>query len=196
MTAMLNLFFVTVLGLSSQAAASGGHDHGSHGGVTSAKVAELALHRVGKLVDLKKIDASFVTHFHAVQVTVLPKGEASGAAYKALVYQAPNGGNHASVEILMDQAGKALSHQVNGSASAGAAQWPSKDPLSIAENALHFVLDQAGNEALKPFRASLVEMNLTAVDGVAKAVIKSSETSKVLVVSLSLSGAVINSEIQ
>lgn len=194
MKTMFQFLFVALMGLSTHAFADG--DHSGHGGVSAAKAAELALHRVGKLVDLKKIDASFVSHFHAVQLTTLPMGHESGAAYQAFIYQAPNAGQHAKVELLLDMAGKALSHKVVGTASAGSTQWPGKDPLTIAENAFHWVLDNGSNATVKPFFSNLSEMNLTATGSHAIATFKSTQTAQVLVVHLTLDGAVTKTEIQ
>ena len=194
MKKLFQILFVACLGLSTQALADGDHD--SHGGVEAAKAAELALHRVGKLVDLKKIDSSFVSQFHAVQVVSLPMGDASGAAYKVIVYQAPNGNQHANVEILLDIAGKALSHKVVGTPSAGGTQWPGQDPLTIGENAFHWVLDNSKTASVEPFFKGLTEMNLTAVNGEAVSTFKSAQTSQILVIHLTLDGAVTSAEIQ
>lgn len=194
MKTMFQFLFAALMGLSTQALADG--DHSGHGGVSAAKAAELALHRVGKLVDLKKIDASFVSQFHAVQITTLPMGDESGAAYQASVYQAPNAGQHAKVELLLDMAGKSLSHKVVGTASAGSVQWPSKDPLTLGELAFHYVIDNGSNATVKPFNEALSEMNLTAAGGHAVATFKSSQSSKVLVVHLTLDGAIVNTEVK
>lgn len=194
MKKMFQILFVALMALSTQAFADG--DHSGHGGVSVAKAAELALHRVGKLVDLKKIDASFVSQFHAVQITTLPMGHESGAAYQAFVYQAPNAGQHAKVELLLDMAGKTLSHKVVGTPSSGATQWTGKDPLTLGELAFHYVLDNATNATVKPFNDALTELNLTASGGHAIATFKSSQSTKVLVVHLTLDGKIVNTEVK
>ncbi len=195
---MKNVFKViamTVL-MSSQVWAHGG----SHGEITLAKASELALHRVGKLVDLKRIEPNFVNKFYAVQIVALPDGPAGSPSFKVLAHQAPGAdGTRMTVEIILDEKGKALSHKVNAGASSAAPDWPRKDPLTISENAFHYLLDN-GTGNLKPFAEASTEMTLSAGkdsngNTVAKAIFKSSQTNQKLEVTLSLDAVYITSQL-
>lgn len=174
---------------------------GSHGDITLAKASELALHRVGKLVDLRRIDPTFVNKFYAVQILALPDSTSGSPAFKAVVYQVPgaDGGAPLSVEIILDEKGKALSHKVNNGTSGVSPNWPAKDPLTIAENAFHYLLDN-GQGPLKPFAEALTEMTLLpSTDGngqsIAKATFKSSQTAQVLEVFMTLDGVYLSSQV-
>ena len=173
---------------------------GAHGDITLAKAAELALHRVGKLVDLKRIDGSFVNKFYAVQIIALADSPAGSPAFKALALQMPGAdGTQMSVEVTLDEKGKALSHKLNNGAASVAPNWPSKDPLTISENAFHYLLDNSTGP-LKTFAEGLTEMTLGPAkdakgQNVAKAVFKSSQTKQVLEVYLSLEGVYLNSQV-
>jgi hypothetical protein len=193
MKMFLSVTFATVISLSNFAFAHGG----AEGEISAAKAGELALHRIGKLVDLKKIDAAFVSQIAGVQVAVLPDGNSAGAAYKAIGYLSPGSdGKSSKIEILIDGAGKALSNVVSMAQGTSGVQWPSADPLTISENAFHYVLDHAADAAVKPYFDGFTQMTLAESNEEAEAVFKSSQSSKTLVVHVSLDGIVTSAEVK
>lgn len=156
--------------------------------ITLAKVAELACHRVERLVTLKKIDESFLYNFQGLEVTPLQPKQPTDPAYKALVNLLPGAdGSVSRLEIMMDIKGKALGHTVQEAQSAqNPPSWPDKDPVTITENALHYVLEGWQTDAkVKPFFTGFSSLILTQAKSrqgelLAKAEIFSHETASVL----------------
>ena len=165
--------------------------------LTMSKAAELACHRIERLVTLKRIDASFQDKIYALQIVKLTGAAAGQPAYKATAIQVPGAdGTFKKVEILMDDAGKGLSQNVVAGTEGSAPGWPDKDPVSLTENALHYVLENGPTKAeVKPFYTGLTEISLAqAKDAQGKVLanfsMKSSETPKVLLLTLKSDGTV------
>lgn len=170
--------------------------------VSPSKAAELGVHRVARLVSLRKIEDAFVDKFYAFRVEALGAGQPNGVFYRFRAYQAQgDDGTAKQVAIFLDENGKALSHEVtDGSVGTGPA-WGQKDPVTLMEMALHHVIDGASQPELAPFSRNLSEGSISQASvspqgTVALAVFKSASTSKVLNVLLTLNGAYIRSEVK
>lgn len=174
------------------------HDHG--GSVTNAKAAEIASHRVGRLVDTGKVAESFLTNMNQVTVVSLPHQNAGEPAFQVNVKQAPNSaGKQSDLKLVLDMKGKFLSHKIEAEVSgSAAAEWPESPVSELVETALHYVTEQNPTGIdMKPFNQSMKSMTVVqkkASDGSIQAamLIESSSTSKKLEVTLSSSGAILN----
>jgi len=181
-----------VLGLGLLGAMLGGNAAFAHG-VTNAKAAELALHRVERLVILKKIEESFQSKPQSVKVEAIAHQNEDDPSFKTTVYQVPGqDGSQKSIEIVFNEEGKTIKYTVNaGSDAVNAPTWGEKDATTLTENALHYVLDNAAvKPELVPFSqrlstlklspgtnaagapVALVEMGAAANDGVLRVRIK------------------------
>lgn len=111
--------------------------------VSQAKAAELALHRVERLVILKKIEESFLFQPLRLNLVRLDPQTESDPVFRATLEQFPAiDGTQKNLVLLMNGEGKTLSHVVNsGGEAQGAPQWPDIDPVTLLENALHYILD-------------------------------------------------------
>ncbi len=164
--------------------------------ISLAKAAELACHRIERLVTLKKIEENFLNRFYSLEAQALPQEEASDPAFKILVAQFPGlEGNSNKIELLMDLNGKTLSHKViPGPQSEGFPIWPDKDPVTLSENSLHYVLEGwVTNPALIPFFKGLKSLRLTQVKDsqgkiLARSEMHSSEMNEVLEVFVGTDG--------
>ncbi|HTL13455.1 MAG TPA: hypothetical protein VL588_13260, partial [Bdellovibrionota bacterium] len=133
--------------------------------VPNAKAAELSLHRIERLVILKKIDAAFETAVQSLRLERLDHQTPDQAAFQSTVTLVPAAdGTRMSVTIPMDETGKALSFAtVAGGAPAGAPAWPVVDAVTLAENCFHYIEDgyQAKPE-LVPFNDGVTSLDLVA----------------------------------
>jgi hypothetical protein len=167
--------------------------------VTSAKIAELTAHRIDWLVTLKKIDATFNSKLEKVEVSAA--GPAP-VAFRSLVSQTqPAQGNPIQVELLFDVTGKPLSFQVLPGGVAGPDPMfnGGQNAVSLFENSLHYVLDNAKDKQIAPFyngltSVTLVKGKLGSMD-VSQAHILSTATTSKLNVYLMLDGMFMSSEV-
>lgn len=166
-----------------------------------AKAAELACHRIERLVTLNKIDATFLSNFYSIQIVALPAGSPTDPAFKATGFLVPGPDNQGTkIDIMMDSKGKALAHTVVAGSLGQAPAWPVKDPVTLAENALHYVLDNGPSNAdVAPFYADLQDVSLLQVKDsqnqvFAKALFRSSRTTKVLEVILKSDGTFVSAK--
>ncbi len=167
-----------------------------------AKAAELGVHRVERLVTLKKIDETFVSKFQSIEIEALSPAKPTDPAFKVTVaqYTGPDG-KQSRVEILMDAAGKALSNTVKaGTESTTAPRWPEKDPVTLTEAAMHVVLEGTSNPKLKPFFTGFKSLVLnqdrdSTGQTIARFKMKSKEVPNTLEVVLKTDGTVISSQI-
>lgn len=168
--------------------------------VTTAKVAELALHRIERLVSLKKIDATFVNKFEKVEVVAVQNQ--APVRFKASVSQnKPSSGTPLQVELTFDENGKSLAYQlVPGGVAGPNISWTGKDPLTLGEGAFHAYLEHLDHyPELVPFSTGFVR--LTIIQGelngaiVARALIDSKETKDKLIIFQKLDGDLISREI-
>lgn len=166
--------------------------------VTPAKVAELAAHRIDRLVTLGKIDAAFSTRVEKIEV--MAAGPAP-VAFKSVISQTqPAQGAPIQLEILFDAAGKPLSFKVVAGGVAGPdPKWTGKGPVSLFENSLHEVLENADDAEIAPFNTGLTSVTLVkgTFNGMemSRAQVISSATTKKLNVYLMLDGSFMSSEI-
>ncbi len=169
--------------------------------VANSTAAELAAHRIEKLVTLKKIEESFVSKFRGLTVENLQGGGVSKPTFKVIASQEVDQGKNANqVEIILDEKGKALSHKViEGEAAAKPIVWPDKDPVTLTELALHYVADNSAKPEIVKFSKALKALRVIPanVDGKDVALVEalSSDTTKKLVIVLALNGKVASSSV-
>lgn len=131
--------------------------------ITNAKAAEFALHRVERLVILRKIDEAFQKKAASLSLEVLNHDNENLPAFKATIAQPPAlDGSHRTVEIVLSGSGKALSYSVgSGNEPVSSPQWPGKDAVALGELALHHVEDHAQmHTEFIPFRDGLMKLTL------------------------------------
>lgn len=93
--------------------------------VSLAKAAELGLHRIERLVTLRKIEENFINKLSAVKIERAQEG---AAKFKFLgIQSAGNDGSVRQVEIMMDGSGKEKGFRIINGADAIAPQWPQKE---------------------------------------------------------------------
>lgn len=132
--------------------------------VSVAKATELSLHRIERLVILKKIEEAFQSKFLSLQMVVLSHSNETEPVFKSTVFQYPaSDGTQKSVDIVMNGDGKALSYTVNAGGNAqGEPTWPDKDPVTLTENALHYVIDGSATKPdLVPYNDALSSLQIT-----------------------------------
>jgi hypothetical protein len=152
-----------VLGLGFLGAMFGGNAAFAHG-VTNAKAAELSLHRVERLVILRKIEDSFQSKPQSIKVEAIAHQNEEDPSFKATIYQVAGAdGTQKSIEIVLNEEGKTIKYTVNAGADAvNAPVWADKDATTLTENALHYVLDNAAAKPeLVPFSQSLSLLKLS-----------------------------------
>ncbi|MBC7421242.1 MAG: hypothetical protein H7328_10985 [Bdellovibrio sp.] len=178
------------LGITAQAAAPT---------VSNAKAIELSAHRIDRLVTLSKIDASFLSKLAKLEVTVVQNQ--APVYYKVKVTQGqPAQGQPMQVDISFDADGKPLSFQVIAGGVAGPdAGWTDKDAGSLAENALHYILENstAGKVPLFDKSATSLTLSKQTLNGqiVARGQVLSSATTEKLNIYLKLDGTFISAEV-
>lgn len=167
--------------------------------VAPARAAELSVHRIEKLVTLKKVDENFMKNFYGMSITRLSPTQPADPAFKATIIQVPGAdGKSHQCEILMDANGKALNNVVKtGSDSVNAPAWPAKDALSLTENSMHYVLENGpSNPKVKPFFTGFTNLVLTQFiengQAMSRASIRSSETKAILEVVLKADGTFVS----
>ena len=171
--------------------------HGGEGeGASRAQAAELSLHRIERLVTLKKVDAAYANAFSKLELADAPVGNAEGAKFQSTAWQYPAMANQsASLRLLMDSSGKTLRYEViTGQAPAQALTWPDKDPVTLAENSLHYLESMTAKPEYDVFSDSLASLTVTQSTNASGAVvavidITAKETSKILRVVIKADGS-------
>ena len=171
--------------------------------INAIKAAELACHRIERLVLQKKIDKSYLSKFQ--KMTVVPvSNDSSGAAFAATAYQtAPTveGALPLSLTILLDPSGMVLKYTVNEGGTNGAdVTWSDKDPVTLTEAGLHYLIDHHNSaEELKLFASNFQSLVLEQVstngNTVAELKVSNDINSSKLVLTLDLSGKVLNKSV-
>ena len=165
---------------------------------TSAKIAELSVHRIDRLVVLNKIDASFMKNTAKIEVADVENQ--APVAFKVMVSQAaPAAGNPLQVAMDFDKDGKPLSFEVVSGGVAGVdSAWPGADAVTLTENSLHYLLDNPTDPKAAPFFDDLgtVELTKGTLNGqdVAVAHMTTMDGTKKLNVYLKMDGTLISSE--
>jgi hypothetical protein len=132
--------------------------------VGNAKVVELTLHRIERLVILKKMEDSFQTKLKSLKLEALPHQNEEDPSFKVTANQYAGGdGSQKSVEIILNQEGKALSFAAKPGADAvGAPDFAGTEAITLAENSLHWVEDAATSRPeIASFSQGLTELNIT-----------------------------------
>ena len=142
--------------------------------ITTGKVAELATHRIERLVTLKKIDASYMLRLEKVEVTAV--ANAAPVAYKALISQtAPAAGAPLQMEMTFDAKVKFIAFKlIEGGASGVDPLWTGADSLTLLETGMHFVLENTANKQVEPYFLAMTQSSLSkaTVGGKTVAVVK------------------------
>jgi len=144
--------------------------------IPTAKAAELALHRIERLAALKKIEDAFQSKLKNLSLEMLITQKPTDPLFKIVASQYPNSnGTQRKVELLLDEDGKALQHFVSrGGEAENAPSWSEKDPITLAEVALHLIVEQSKDKPeLAVFESALSELSITQetdADGIAVAV--------------------------
>lgn len=160
---MKTISILTILLCSTWAAASSAARADA---ITNAKAAELSLHRVERLVTLKKVDESYQSKFSGLAVTPVTHTSDTDPAYESLLKQSPGAdGTLKSLKIVMDTTGKEIQHVViAGADPTSPASWPIVDPVTLSENALHYILDNYTTVSqLEVFYVGLTTLTLSPV---------------------------------
>ncbi len=168
--------------------------------VTLARAAELGCHRIERLRDLGRIDEGYVNKFQSLRIE---ENSSGGGKFKFVAFQAPgaNGSAH-QIELNLGADGKVIgSHKETKGIDGVAPQWPDKDPVTLTENGLHFVLDNGPiHPELAPFVRALTEVVLVQVQEggqtLARVQFKNSQSAKVLEVTLKADGTVVSSVVR
>jgi hypothetical protein len=134
--------------------------------ISPAKAAELTLHRIERLVILKKIDLDFQTKFQSlsVQAAATPVTTADAVAYISQTTQfAAADGQGNALTLNLTAAGKPLDFAV---AQHGPAlsfpTWADKDAVTLAEEAMHYLIDHVSvKPELKPFFDGFTDLTLS-----------------------------------
>lgn len=170
---------------------------------SQARIGELTSHRIERLVNLKKIDGSFISKLRTIEVQKLPTGNAGDPTFLSVVSQfAGSDGTKNQVEIYFDDQGKALSFKLKAGALAqDSTVWPDKDPSTLVENSLHFVLDHVAEKTeLKPFYDGLnyLELRKVHLNGadLAQVEVHSIATQQFLIINLKPDGTFLSYEIR
>ncbi len=110
---------------------------------TRARAAELALHRIEKLIILKKIDPTYGTASNQLTLSLNPQESdlPLGTFFRADLSQVPaQDSTQKTVKLYMDANGKTLLHKpIDGGEALTPPIWPAKDPISLMEVAMHCV---------------------------------------------------------
>lgn len=123
-------------------------------GVTLAKAAELGLHRIERLVYLKRINVSFQTVLKTLTVEAIAHEDEEQPSFKVTAFQHPaEDKTQKSIELIFNEEGRFLSHTVKeGGDAKQPPTWPDKDVTSLSEVALHYVLEGVYTKPeLKPY---------------------------------------------
>lgn len=167
--------------------------------VPVSKATELAVHRIERLVTLKKIDEVFRNQLVSLRVE---KTAENNATYKVVAKVAPAASGKASaITLWQDSQGKTLSHSVEmEGAPANPQNWPDKDAASLMEEALHFVLEGWVNHPeVKVFYTDMKTISLSAVqDGRGQLVAQfrvAENSPKTLVIRLDSAGRFLSHEL-
>lgn len=170
--------------------------------VTSvSKAVEIGVHRIERLVTLKKIDPMFQSALYGMRAERTTEG---GATYKIYGYSSPDADNQSStITMLSDAQGKVLSYSVGQIYTpANPVNWPDKDALTLMEDALHFVLEGwVQYPEVKPFYIGLVTISIAPANNaegkaIVQAAVTSANDARTLYIKLNTNGTFISHEIK
>jgi len=169
--------------------------------INMARAAELACHRIERLVTLRKIDESYLNNFSHLKIELLtqenpesPRFKVTGEQYNATAESAK------SIILNLNNEGKTLGHILSDGASEVGPVWGTKDPVTLMENSLHFVIENgSSNNEVSHFLVDLSSVSLlqdqTTGQKLVKAKMTNSFDNKILLVWLNIEGEFIRYEI-
>lgn len=129
--------------------------------IVVSKATELGVHRIERLVTLKKIDPMFITSLTGLKAE---RTDDVTTPYKIYGFVTPDSNNQSStITMLSDPKGKVVSHSVSETFQpANPVNWPEKDAVTLIEDALHFVLEGwVENPDVKAFYLGLMSITMT-----------------------------------
>ncbi len=168
------------------------------GGVNNTRAAELGLHRIERIVSLRRADPVFLAGLTQLKLTRLVRTKETDPLFRVIgQVAAPVSGPAAEVEILLDGEGKTLqSFVTEGGFTPPANPLPGTDPVTLTEAALHYVLDKAETrEELEPFEAGLSQLMISSSPQGVEVVVSTPVGTKVLKIRVNLAGAVESAEV-
>ena len=170
--------------------------------IPSANAAELTCHRIERLVILKKIDAAFLNGLKSISVEVLPPAAPGQPAFKTTSLQEADAGKQASsLVVTLDENGKPVGQPIvaAGIASAKPTVWPGVDPVTILENSLHWVEQNAAKADVAKFSSGLKSMSIEpgtmGAKSVGKVEILSTDTTQTMNIYMGVDGSFISYEV-
>lgn len=106
---------------------------------SNARAAELSLHRIERLVILKKISGTFLTQLSKITLLKPSQTQPTDPFFRSQLLQVPaHDGSQSALEIPMDHDGKALSFtQTLNTAVENPVIWPGVDSATLLEDSLH-----------------------------------------------------------
>ncbi len=131
--------------------------------IASGNAAELAAHRIEKLVLLKKLPASFQKNFKGLGVTEITPGGVNTPSFEVVGSQEADQGEVANaVSVILDENGKALSSTVAaGKPASQPTTWTDKDPLTLVELAVHHIEHKmSADSKLHPFYHGMTALQI------------------------------------
>jgi hypothetical protein len=170
----------------------------SYASVGNAKIVELGVHRLERLVDLGKADASFLKKLRLLELVVLTQTKPTDPTFKVIASQFSGAdGTTKQVEMMMDANGKGVAQVVkDGTESNTTPSWGINDATTLIEQSLHYVNDHASEHVkLKPFQVGLKTLTLMQVSNeqgvkVARIEMISTQSAQKLEVTLNENGSV------
>ncbi len=175
----------------------------AHAAVSNSTAAELACHRIERLILLKKANPGFQNLIQSVSVEALPPAGPGKPAFKTTtIQQADPGKRGPELEIILDEKGRALTaNEFPGTAAQAPFKWPKLDPLTLLEKALHYIEDNSKKTEVTPFSAKLRSISIKpgSVNGtaVAKVEVTSFDSPQKLVLTVSADeGKVLKSSVE
>jgi hypothetical protein len=185
-TTVTRMISLTVLGVLMAPALVHAHE------VSNAKIIELTLHRVERLVILKKAEATFQTKLKSLKLVALPHQNETDPSFKVTAFQyAGADGTQKSLEIVLDQEGKALSFSAKPGADAvNAPDFGDKDAVALAEASMHWLEDSGTSRPeLAVYGQKLTQLTITAGGPLALIDLQAGATDPVLQVRIKLDGS-------
>src|SRR3989338_1750846 len=139
--------------------------------LSKAKVAELSLHRIERLVTLEDIDRSFIDKLQSLKVEVLESTSPDDPKFYVTASQYPGEDDTKNeVELWFNPDAKEIKKKWRfnvkpGSAAHNAPSWPAeKDAVTLVERATHYVLDNCtSHEELMPYNEKLTSLTVSQI---------------------------------
>jgi|GEM_PF-4267109 len=131
--------------------------------LTNSHVIELAVHRIERLTELKKIDTNYANKLASMSLSLGAPADIANGAYTVLISQSPGADQSVNqMQMILGTDGKAIKETiVKSAAPAGEPNWTTVSPLTLLENAFHYLMENGENSAdLKVFVDSVVEASI------------------------------------